>query len=125
MTRGFTAATTLAGLALIGCDSGPEAPLVLPVPIAQESPFRYPESLWDEHVEGQVLLMVRVAENGAIDSVYVREGSGHAAMDSAAVAGARELRFEPGTRAGEPVPVWMRLPVRFSKAPPQDEGVRT
>jgi protein TonB len=102
--------------ALAGCAS--DAPLVLPVPVEQESPFIYPEALWDEGVEGQAVVMVHVNEGGAVDSVYVRSTSGYEAMDSAALQGARVLRFEPGRRGAEPVPVWVRLPVRFSKTPP-------
>ena len=95
-----------------------DAPLELPVPMEQESPFQYPESLWDQNVEGQAVVMVLVGAEGAVDSVYLRQTSGWEEMDSAAVRGARVLRFEPGRRGADPVDVWVRLPVRFSKTPP-------
>jgi TonB family protein len=113
MKRFVRAALTL-GLSACAND----APLVLPVAEEQETPFVYPESLWDEGVEGQAVVMVHVTAEGAVDSVYVRTTSGYEAMDSAALRGARELRFEPGRRGVEAVDVWVRLPVRFSRTPP-------
>ena len=106
------------GVALTCTACATDAPLELPVPMDQASPFLYPESLWDEGVEGQAIVMVLVSEEGAVDSVYVRQTSGWEEMDSAAVRGARVLRFEPGRRGEQPVDVWVRLPVRFSKTPP-------
>jgi len=110
---GALASLVLAG----GCAS--DAPLELPVAVEQPSPFMYPEALWDQGVEGQAVVMVHVTAEGTVDSVYVRATSGYEAMDSAAVAGARELRFRPGRRGEDAVDVWVRLPVRFSKSPPQ------
>jgi TonB family protein len=106
------------GVALVCAACANDAPLELPVPMEQASPFQYPESLWDEGVEGQAVVMVLVGSEGTVDSVYVRQTSGWAAMDSAAVRGARVLRFEPGRRGADAVDVWVRLPVRFSKTPP-------
>ncbi|HUF14025.1 MAG TPA: energy transducer TonB [Longimicrobiales bacterium] len=118
MTRTATA-FLVAALTTSAC-AVEDAPLELPVPVEQASPFVYPDELWDEGVEGQAVVMVHVTTEGAVDSVYVRSTSGHEAMDSAAVAGARELRFEPGRRGADPVEVWVRLPVRFSKSPPSE-----
>ena len=39
--------------------------------------------------------------------------SGRAEFDSAAVSGARKLRFVPGRRADRPIEMWTKLPVRF------------
>ena len=99
-----------------------DAPLVLPVPIERESsPFVYPEELWDEGVEGQAVVMLHVTPDGTVDSVYVRATSGYESMDTAALRGARELRFQPGRRGADAVDVWVRLPVRFTKSPPQPD----
>lgn len=105
-------------VALAACAS--DAPLVLPVAVEQETPFVYPEELWDEGVESQAVVMVHVTADGAVDSVYVRTTSGYESMDSAALRGARELRFEPGRRGEEAVDVWVRLPVRFTRTPPAE-----
>lgn len=118
MTRAMKRTMAALGVALTCGACANDAPLELPVPMEQESPFQYPESLWDEGVEGQAVVMVLVGAEGTVDSVYVRQTSGFQEMDSAAVRGARVLRFEPGRRGTDPVDVWVRLPVRFSKSPP-------
>jgi periplasmic protein TonB len=81
-----------------------------------ESPFHFPEELWDQGIEGSTLLKVWVSPVGRVDSVTVEETSGHAAFDSAAVQGAHRLEFEPARRGEEPVGVWVRLPVQFNIA---------
>lgn len=77
------------------------------------SPFHYPEELWDAGVEGETLLRLFVTEGGSVDTARVERTSGHAGFDSAAVAGARDLRFEPARRGEETVSVWVLLPVQF------------
>jgi periplasmic protein TonB len=86
-----------------------------PVPPRQlsESPFHYPEELWDAGVEGETVLRLFVNPQGLVDTVQVEQGSGYEAFDTAAVAGARDLRFEPATRGDDSVSVWVLLPVRF------------
>jgi periplasmic protein TonB len=90
------------------------------------STFHYPEDLWDAGVEGETLLRVRVNTEGAVDTAVVERSSGHPGFDSAAVAGAYELRFEAATRADQPVEAWVLLPVQFNREsgnaePPESE----
>ena len=54
------------------------------------------------------------------DSIVVLESSGHLAFDSAAIAGARDLRFRPARRNGKRIVVWAEVPVHFSKRPRPD-----
>lgn len=91
-----------------------------PMPLYGQVPIEYPLQLWDEDMEGETLLRVRVTDTGGVDSVEVLESSGHPAFDSAAVDGARELRFRPARRDGERIEVWAKVPVRFSKRPRPD-----
>jgi len=98
----------------IGC-GGKEEPVELPRPLLAESPFEFPISLWDAGVEGETRLMVRVTALGEVDSVYVKESSGYPEFDSAAVAGAGNLKFIPGRRGEKRVAHWVVLPVRFTK----------
>jgi TonB family protein len=77
------------------------------------SPFHYPEQLWDAGIEGETVLEIHVSESGRVDSARVDRSSGHAEFDSAAVNGARELRFEPARRGEENVAVRVLLPVHF------------
>ena len=87
-----------------------------PQPLSSASPVEYPLELWDQDVEGSTLVRVLVNTEGGVDSVMVLESSGHAALDSAALQGAKSMEFEPARRAGEPLRVWARVPVHFSKS---------
>jgi TonB family protein len=99
-------------LVLAAC-GGPPEPIKQPELMPDASPFVYPVALWDQQLNGETLLMVHVTREGIVDSVTVFSGSGHAEFDSAAVAGARKLRFVPGRRGERPVDMWAKLPVRF------------
>lgn len=105
----------LAVLSLLAC--GTDREIEQPTPLYGEVPIEYPLELWDQDVEGSTLLRVRVTEQGGVDSVEVVESSGHPAFDSAAIDGARELRFQPARRGGKRIEVWARVPVHFSKRP--------
>ena len=86
-----------------------------PEPLGDDVPIEYPVEMWDQGIEGETVLQVRVNEAGEVDSVAVVETSGHEALDSAAAEGARGMVFSPGRRGGRDVPVWIRIPVHFSK----------
>lgn len=98
-----------------GCGGGVEEPVELPQPLTTESPFEFPVSLWDEGVEGETRLMVHVTTLGEVDSVFVKDSSGYAEFDSAAVAGVGNLRFTPGRKGQKRVGHWVVLPVRFTR----------
>jgi TonB family protein len=94
---------------------GSDEPIEPPRPLTAESPFEFPISLWDEGIEGETLLMVHVTTLGEVDSTYVKVSSGYAEFDSAAVAGARELRFAPGRKGEKRIDRWVGLPVKFTR----------
>ena len=71
--------------------------------------------MWDRDVEGSAVVRVLVSKEGGVDSVVVAESSGYPSLDSAAVKGARVMRFAPAMRRGEPLRVWARVPVHFLK----------
>jgi TonB family protein len=102
----------------VGCTADQE--IERPAPLYGETPIDYPLELWDQDIEGQTLLRVRVTDMGHVDSVHVLESSGHEAFDSAAIAGARALRFRPARRNGKRIVVWAEVPVHFSKRPRPD-----
>lgn len=107
----------VASVALLALACGREEDLEEPVPLYGEAGIEYPLELWDNGVEGETVLRVRVTELGQVDSVEVTQTSGHAGLDSAAVTGARVLRFQPGRRSGKRVRMWATLPVQFSTRP--------
>ena len=86
-----------------------------PAPLGDAIPIEYPLEMWDQGIEGETVLQVRVNELGEVDSVAVIETSGHEPLDSAAAEGARAMRFQPGRKDGRDVPVWVRIPVQFSR----------
>src|SRR2546423_12801840 len=119
-------------MALGGCKKGEGSglsfqtvgrqPDVPPVMLNKELPFRYPPALYAQKVQGNVTLRIYIDSNGAIvsDSTRVAETSGFSALDSAAMKGSRDLKFEPANTMGQPVPVSILLPVYFRHpdAPP-------
>ncbi|HJQ11264.1 MAG TPA: energy transducer TonB [Gemmatimonadaceae bacterium] len=97
-------------------------PDVAPVMLNKELPFRYPPALYAQKVQGNVTLRIFISTDGSIvpDSTRIAETSGFTALDSAAMKGSRDLKFEPAKTQGQPVPVSILLPVYFRHpdAPP-------
>ena len=90
-------------------------PDAVPQMLNDELPFRYPVPEYHRRVQGNVLLRLYVDTSGFVvpDSTRVVERSGHAALDSAALAGAARLRFRGARRRGVPIAVSMLFPVHF------------
>jgi TonB family protein len=86
-----------------------------PVAINPVSPVRYPAALLQQGIEGSVLLRLYVDSAGVVipDSTRIAESSGYPALDSAALAGAPELRFSPALLRGRPVAAPFLQPVQF------------
>ena len=64
----------------------------------------YPPLALENGIEGSVTLRVMVAPNNRIRSVEVVESSGSPLLDKAAIAAARQYRFQAATRGGKRVP---------------------
>jgi TonB family protein len=121
--RGASLAPLVLGLALLGAAGcARDQDLERPAPLYGEVPIDYPLELWDQDVEGETLLRVRVTDMGHVDSVVVLEPSGHEAFDSAAITGARDLLFKPARKNGKRIAVWAEVPVHFSKRPRPDSA---
>jgi len=85
-----------------------------PTPVVVRSIMpEYPENARREGIQGTVFVRVlvdttgRVAEAGVFTSV-------HPALDSAAVAAARQWRFKPAEMRTRPVPQYVVIPVKFA-----------
>jgi protein TonB len=100
-----------AALALSACNG--DAPIQLPRPMSENPPIDYPIDLWDAGIEGETMLTLHVDAEGRVDSVFVERSGGAPLLDSAAVHGARAMRFTPARRGDRRVATWIRLPVRF------------
>ena len=86
-----------------------------PVAINPVTPMSYPPALLEQGIEGRVLLRLYVDAQGKLipDSTRLAESSGYPALDSAALGGARELRFSPALRNGRAVSAPFLQPVHF------------
>ena len=83
--------------------------------VNSEPPFHYPVALYARKLQGNVTLRLFIDANGraVTDSTRVEEPSGYKGFDSAAVAGAGELRFIPAKLRGEPMAMTILFPVYF------------
>jgi TonB family protein len=83
----------------------------LPRALKTAKPF-YPREPYDAGVQGAVSLELVVDATGLAGDVRVLK-SLHPDLDEAAIASARQWRFAPGTRAGQPVAVVVTMDVTF------------
>ena len=86
-----------------------------PVVTNPESPVNYPADLWEQQVEGTVVLRLHLDDRGTVvpESTRVAESSGYASLDSAAVRAVPDMRFAPARRDGQPVATTFLQPVHF------------
>jgi protein TonB len=101
--------------ALFACAPAEEVAVEPPQVLTDSVPFVYPLELWDHNIGGQAILLVRVSALGQVDSVSIDSGSGYPEFDSAAVQGAHKLRFIAARQGDRRIPMWTKVPVRFSR----------
>ncbi len=112
-------------------DAGMARPDTYPIMLNKDMPFRYPPALYAEKVQGNVTLRLYIDKDGLVvdDSTRVIESSKIATLDSAAIKGSRELKFEPAKLRGTPMPVSILFPVYFrhpdAVPPPGDSILKT
>lgn len=109
-------------LAPLACRDAPEEDDAAdPTLLTRELPFVYPPALYAAGVEGDVALRLFIDSLGLVvqESTSVAEPSGHAEFDSAAVAGAPYLEFQPARSGGSRIGRTVVLPVKF-RLPPAD-----
>ncbi len=74
----------------------------------------YPEELRGQHVTGEVWIKAGVDRKGILRAAVVARSSGNQALDSSALAVARECKFVPALLGGQPIAAWVTYPVQFS-----------
>jgi len=101
-----------------GFEAAARRPDELPVMLNKRPPFQYPAAMLAKKVQANVTLRIHIDVDGKVvpESTTVVESSKHVEMDSAAVRGARELRFVPAKKRGQPISVSLIFPV-FFRAP--------
>lgn len=73
----------------------------------------YPPLLRDAGIGGTVLTWLLIDETGNVIRTQVKEGSGHDALDQAALKVADVMRFTPALNRDQKVKVWIALPIVF------------
>ncbi len=72
----------------------------------------YPETARRDSIVGQVIVQAYIDKEGHVKRLKVAK-SVRADLDSAAVNAIREVQFTPAQNAGQPVGVWIAIPVMF------------
>ncbi len=62
--------------------------------------------------EGLRLVRALVGKDGRVEEVRIFHGV--TGLDDAAMASVRRARFEPAMARGNPIRVWVQIPIRFS-----------
>lgn len=75
--------------------------------------LKYPRALKEQGIEGNVVVLIRVAADGSVTRVKVIKSSGYPEFDDAATRAATSERFTPATRDGEPVDYSIQYTYRF------------
>jgi protein TonB len=83
-----------------------------PPTLVASVPPTYPAALRRAKVEGTVILVFVLSEEGRVDDPRV-ESSTHPEFEAPAVTAVRRWKFRPGEKNGEAVRTYMRLPIRF------------
>lgn len=73
----------------------------------------YPQIARKRGLQGVVVLEVLVDPSGNAADLRVLSSSGHPILDRTAMASVKHWTFDPGTRGGKKVTMWVRVPIRF------------
>jgi TonB family protein len=129
----YTLAATIAWLVVSGCASSPATPMQMVlsceqlfgsapegtiVPREDMPRLRNPGDvqrrltwLYREETARQAVVQLLVQPDGSVSHGCVRQTSGNAEFDRAALEAAREARFEPAHLEGRQVDAWVALPL--------------
>lgn len=111
---------------LLACgEEAPAAGTFTPaVPVEGQPPIPYPAALFQERVEGEVMLYLVIDSAGYVvrDSTRVATSSGRAEFDAAALDAAASLRFVPARRGDTAVTAPLQVPIRFTLPDSVKEG---
>jgi protein TonB len=72
----------------------------------------YPAEMRKAGTDGSVTLLFVLDEEGRVNDPRV-DASSHPAFEQPALEALKKWRFRPGTKEGQPVKTYMRLPMRF------------
>jgi TonB family protein len=76
----------------------------------------YPQKAREQNKEGTVRLRVLIGEDGVVHDAFVAESI--PGLDDAALDCVWDWKFEPASKNGKPLAVWVNLPVKFTLTTP-------
>jgi protein TonB len=79
-------------------------------------PPAYPKAAQRQGLQGRVLLRVQVLANGTVGTLEVKQSSGKAVLDEAALAAVKSWIFTPAKRGNTPIDGWTQVPIEFRLA---------
>lgn len=85
---------------------------VKPEPISLPKPV-YPEQAKNDGIQGDILTKVLVGADGRIEQVLIQESSSFDILDNAALEAVQAATFKPARHEGNPVKVWISIPIQF------------
>ena len=85
-----------------------------PVPMRKIDP-KYPPSLINEHVEGEVVLYAVIRQDGSIDSIQLVQGLDEQ-LDANAMSALSQWKFRPASKQGAPVELEAIVHIPFHAA---------
>jgi protein TonB len=89
-------------------------PLREATPLYRRNLFpEYPMIARKRGYQGTVVLEVLVSREGRVKDLSLSASSGYSVLDHAALTSVKTWLFDPGTRGGEKVDMWVKVPVRF------------
>lgn len=83
-----------------------------PTPVNKLPPI-YPSSLLNKGVGGRVLVSCTIDSNGRVANTSIKQSSGHAELDRAAVNAVNKWKFRPATKAGRKIKATCVVPFNF------------
>jgi len=99
----------------VAADSSPEVPVdVMPKTLTTKQPV-YPESARTQGLEGTVFVKALVGKEGTVKQAIADESrSPSPLLAQSAVEAIRQWTFSPASYHGEPVEIWIVVPVKFA-----------
>jgi TonB family protein len=88
-----------------------------PVPVHKVDP-KYPSTMIEERIEGEVILYGVIRQNGTVDSIQLVRGIDER-LNANAMSAFKEWKFQPATREGQPVDLEAIVHIPFH-APPRE-----
>lgn len=83
----------------------------MPQAIHREAPV-YPTEAREAGIDGLVVVKALVLKDGGVAETWIEKS--RPGLDEAAARAVRQYRFKPAMARGEPVAIWIAVPVRFT-----------